>query len=99
MLGWGGGRGRGLRSRNDFYMCGVVGGYGTKKCFCVAVWEREDFVFYFLNTQPDMCESDTPWGPAGFCGGRSTMTVRVRPRHSDAFILPQSLSSVFSGIR
>lgn len=50
MLGWGGGRGRGLRSRNDFYMCGAVGGYGTKKCFRVAVWEREDFIFYFLNT-------------------------------------------------
>lgn len=54
--------------------------------------ESEDF------TQFDVCVSGTLQGPVGFCGSLSMMTMCVRPRHNDAFILPESLSSVFSGI-
>lgn len=45
-----------------------------------------------------MCEQHAVGTAVGFCGSLSMMTMCVRPHHNDAFILPESLSCVYSGI-
>lgn len=63
------------------------------KVFSLCGCESEDF------TQFDVCVCVSgTLQPAGLCGGLSMMAMCVRLRYNHAFILPESLSSVCSGV-
>lgn len=68
-----------------------VGGHGAESVFTLRLRERR---FYTVG---HVCKQHAV-GTCGFCGSFSMMTMCVRPHHNDAFILPESHSSVFSGI-